>query len=73
MNHSPTNESLPNVVVLATGGTIAGTGASAADRVYQPGEVPVNALLDAVPEVNRIANLTGFQIASTRARQTAIR
>lgn len=57
-----------NVVVLATGGTIAGAGASAANSAtYQAAKVPVDKLIASVPELADIANVRGeqvFQIAS---------
>lgn len=58
----------PNVVVLATGGTIAGAGASAANSAtYQAAKVPVDKLIAGIPELAEVANLRGeqvFQIAS---------
>ena len=58
----------PNIVVLATGGTIAGAGASAANSAtYQAAKVPVDKLLAGVPELANVANVRGeqvFQIAS---------
>jgi glutamin-(asparagin-)ase len=54
-----------NVVVLATGGTIAGAGASAANSAtYQAAKVPVEKLIAGVPELADVANLRGEQIAS---------
>lgn len=59
---------LPHVVVLATGGTIAGAGASAASSAtYQAAKVPVEQLLIGLPELGKVARVTGeqvFQIAS---------
>jgi glutamin-(asparagin-)ase len=59
---------LANVVVLATGGTIAGAGATAAaSATYQTAKVPVDKLLAGVPELKDVANVRGeqaFQIAS---------
>lgn len=55
---------LPHVVVIATGGTIAGTAAAADDGVYSAGDVPVEALINAVPEIRQIAKLSGVQVAS---------
>lgn len=52
----------PIIHILATGGTIAGTGASATNTNYTAGQVAIGTLLDAVPEVNKIANVTGEQI-----------
>ena len=64
MNSTNESETLPNVVIMGTGGTIAGNASAGDDSVYQAGEVPVAALIDAVPEASRLANLTGVQIAS---------
>lgn len=56
------------VVILATGGTIAGAGASAANSAtYQAAKVPVDKLLASVPELSNLATVRGeqvFQIAS---------
>ena len=51
-----------NVVVVATGGTIAGAGASSTNRAtYTAAKVPVDALLNAVPQIQNLANVTGVQ------------
>jgi L-asparaginase type II len=59
---------LPNVVILATGGTIAGTGATSTTTVgYTAATVGVEALIKAVPELAKVASVSGeqvFQIAS---------
>jgi L-asparaginase type II len=59
---------LPNVVILATGGTIAGTGATSTTTVgYTAATVGVDALIKAVPELQKVAHVSGeqvFQIAS---------
>lgn len=52
----------PNIHILATGGTIAGTGSSATSTNYTAGQVAIGALLDAVPGLNDIANVTGEQL-----------
>jgi L-asparaginase len=61
-------QNLPNVVILATGGTIAGTGATSTTTVgYTAAKIGVEALIDAVPELKKVANVRGeqvFQIAS---------
>jgi len=56
--------SLPNVVVLATGGTIAGAAASDVQAGYSSGQVGVEQLLAAVPQARKLANLRGEQIAN---------
>ena len=59
---------LANVVILATGGTIAGSGATSTTTVgYTAATVGVDTLLDSVPELKKVANVRGeqvFQIAS---------
>jgi glutamin-(asparagin-)ase len=61
-------QSRPQVVLLATGGTIAGAGASAANSAtYQAAKVPVDKLIAGVPELGQVAQVRGeqvFQIAS---------
>jgi L-asparaginase type II len=59
---------LANVTILATGGTIAGTGSTSTTTVgYTAATVGVNSLIQAVPELAKVAHVTGeqvFQIAS---------
>lgn len=55
---------LPRVVVLATGGTIAGAAGSDVQAGYTSGQVGVDQLLDAVPQARKLANLRGEQIAN---------
>ena len=43
-------QKLPNIHILATGGTIAGTGASSTGTNYTAGQVAIGTLLSAVPE-----------------------
>ncbi|MFW1909104.1 type II asparaginase [Acinetobacter ursingii] len=51
-----------NVVVVATGGTIAGAGASSTNSAtYTTAKVPVDALINAVPQVKDLANVSGVQ------------
>ena len=58
----------PVVVIVATGGTIAGAGASALNSAtYQAAKVPVDKLIAGVPELASVAEVRGeqaFQIAS---------
>ena len=58
-----TASSLPRIVILATGGTIAGQQASAGEAGYKAGQLPIDALLSAVPELRDKAVMSGEQIA----------
>ncbi len=55
---------LPTVVVLATGGTIAGAASSDVQAGYSSGQVGVDQLLNAVPQAKKLANLRGEQISN---------
>jgi L-asparaginase len=59
-----TQPALPTVVVLATGGTIAGAAGSDVQSAYTSGQVGVEQLLAAVPQTKKLANLRGEQIAN---------
>lgn len=54
---------LPQVAILATGGTIAGTAASATQTTgYKAGDLAIQTLIDAVPQIKDYATVTGEQI-----------
>jgi L-asparaginase len=57
-------DNLPTVVVLATGGTIAGAAASDVQAGYTSGQVGVEQLLSAVPQAKKLANMRGEQISN---------
>ena len=54
----------PDIHILATGGTIAGTGAASNESRYTAGQVAVGQLIDAVPQLKDIANVTGEQVVN---------
>src|SRR6478672_5151384 len=58
------HDNLPTVVVLATGGTIAGAAASDVQAGYSSGQVGVEQLLNAVPQAKKLAHLRGEQISN---------
>ncbi|OEY95947.1 L-asparaginase [Acinetobacter qingfengensis] len=52
----------PTVMIVATGGTIAGAGASATNSAtYTAAKVPVDTLINAVPQIQDLANVKGVQ------------
>jgi L-asparaginase len=55
---------LPTVVVLATGGTIAGAAESDVQAGYSSGQVGVDQLLNAVPQAKKLANMRGEQVSN---------
>ena len=60
-----TKKTLPHIHILAMGGTIAGRAASAEQTVgYRAGAIGIDELLEAVPQVKDIAEITGETVAS---------
>ena len=64
---------LPNVVILATGGTIAGAGASSTGSAYTSGQVKIEAMIDAVPNIRALANLRGEQTANVGSQDMSVK
>jgi L-asparaginase len=69
LGSSPTGRAAPageaphrNIVILATGGTIAGAGSGGA--AYTSGQFKVEDLITAVPGMDKLANLKGEQVAN---------
>jgi L-asparaginase len=54
----------PNIVILATGGTIAGAAASGTQAGYKSGAVTIDAMLAAVPGISDLAAIKGEQISN---------
>jgi L-asparaginase len=49
----------PNIVILATGGTIAGAAATGTQSGYTSGAVTIDAMLAAVPGIDKLATVKG--------------
>jgi len=54
----------PNVLILATGGTIAGAAATGTQSGYTSGAVTIDAMIAAVPGIRDLANIKGEQISN---------
>ncbi|HSR10355.1 MAG TPA: type II asparaginase [Thermodesulfobacteriota bacterium] len=60
-----TGKKLPKVKILATGGTIAGRAGSSTQMTgYASGAIGIDALIEAVPEIKKIAEVSGEQITN---------
>src|ERR1700751_1382068 len=55
---------LPNIVFLATGGTIAGAAATGTQAGYTSGAVTIDAMLAVVPGIKDLATIKGEQISN---------
>lgn len=58
----------PRIVIIATGGTIAGAAESTTSGGYKSGAVAVDTLIAAVPQMKKFADVRGC-----RCRQSAVR
>lgn len=58
-----TAKTSPRIIILATGGTIAGSGESSTKAAYTAGKVPIDDLLNAVPQIHDYGKISGEQIA----------
>ena len=57
-------ENKPNILILATGGTIAGAAATGAKSGYTSGAITIDAMLAAVPGIEKLASVKGEQVAN---------
>lgn len=54
----------PKVLILATGGTIAGAAKSGVQSGYTSGQVTIDAMVNAVPDALKLADIKGEQISN---------
>src|SRR6201997_5680189 len=66
------NTKLPNIVILATGGTIAGAAATGTQAGYTSGAVTIDAMLAAVPGIRDLANVKGEQISNVGSQDMTL-
>ena len=59
-----TQKGKPNIVILATGGTIAGAAASGTQAGYTSGAVTIDAMIKAVPGITDLATIKGEQVSN---------
>src|SRR5215467_2697224 len=62
---------LPNVVILATGGTIAGAASTGTQAGYTSGAVGIDTMVAAVPGISDLANIKGEQISNVGSQDMA--
>lgn len=72
LNSLAQNKDLPNIVILATGGTIAGTAEGANQAGYTAGQLGIQAMITATPGIEDLANITGEQISNVGSQDMTI-
>jgi len=60
----PVAHAKPKIMILATGGTIAGAQASTTEAGYKSGTFSVDDLIKAVPQLKELADISGEQLAN---------
>ncbi len=65
-------QKLPKVIILATGGTIAGKGATPDRAAYESGKIPVEDLLIAIPSISKLVDVNGEQISNVASSNISI-
>ena len=63
---------LPNIVILATGGTIAGAAATGTQAAYTSGAVTIDAMIAAVPGIRDLASIKGEQISNVGSQDMSM-
>jgi len=65
-------QKLPRIIILATGGTIAGAGTSSDRAGYTAGKIPIEDLTGTIPTVTKVADITGEQVASVGSQDMTV-
>ncbi len=71
--HDAVAQKKPNIVILATGGTIAGAAATGTQSGYTSGAVTIDAMINAVPGIKELATIKGEQIANVGSQDIFLR
>jgi len=61
---NPSNAKRPAIMILGTGGTIAGAAATGTQPGYTSGQVPIEGMIAAVPGIEALAEVRGEQLAN---------
>jgi len=64
---------LPKVIILATGGTIAGSAPSSTQTGYTSGKIDVEGMIQAVPNLDKLARVTGEQISNVGSQDMSFK
>jgi L-asparaginase len=62
--------SKPNIIILATGGTIAGSGKSSSEAAYTSSQISIEQIIVNIPELTNIANVSGEQFSQIASQNS---
>lgn len=60
---------MKTIAIVATGGTIAGTGAQGKTVAYHAGEMAVNEIIDSIPMIREVANIKEYQLMNVDSNE----
>lgn len=60
---------MKHIVIVATGGTIAGIGEKGKTVAYHAGEISVNDILDSIPQVHELAHISEVQLMNVDSNE----
>ncbi|TAJ15496.1 type II asparaginase [Marinilabiliaceae bacterium JC017] len=60
------------VLILATGGTIAGSSATGTEAGYTAGKIGIDVMIDAVPGIEELADISGEQLANVGSQDMSV-
>lgn len=63
---------VPRIIILGTGGTIAGEGQSSDRAGYKSGKIPIDDLIGEIPTIKKYADISGEQISSVGSQDMTI-
>ena len=52
---------MKTIAIVATGGTIAGTGKKGKTAAYHAGEIDIDSIIETIPEINEVAHIKEYQ------------
>ncbi|MFC1771094.1 type II asparaginase [Candidatus Margulisiibacteriota bacterium] len=58
-----------NIIIIATGGTIAGASKSTTSTAYKPASLDIDSLISTIPDLARIANIQGEQLVQIASQE----
>ena len=53
---------MKTIAIVATGGTIAGTGKKGKTAAYHAGEIDIDSIIETIPEINEVAHIKEYQL-----------
>ena len=60
---------MKTIAIVATGGTIAGTGKKGKTAAYHAGEIDIDSIIETIPEINEVAHIKEYQLMNINSNE----